>query len=209
MSWTTAPQGLLPPAALSMLVVAAGIEAPPAGPLTLGVACYEHVDLTTVTGAALSVQKPDMSTMSWPATYLAADSLAIGGATNASPIVCTVPSTAELVGLATSLTIGGVLGNVAANGKFFVEVLDGTTFALYSDAELLMPVAGDGVYLSGGTATPNATGTVTRAVAAASSDAPLGDLDLVGDYSITVLLTVPDGVIPTTAGKLRVLSPFA
>ena len=82
-------------------------------------------------------------------SHLAAyTTLTVTAATNASPIVITT----QTHGLTDkdSVVIKGVLGNVAANGTFFVDVLTPTTFALYSDEALTVPVAGTGVYTSGG-----------------------------------------------------------
>ncbi len=81
-----------------------------------------------------------------------ADARSITGASNTTPIVITTSSTA---GLATGQqsTIAGVLGNTNANGTRFVKVTSATTFELYADAQLLVPVSGNGVYTSGGTAT--------------------------------------------------------
>lgn len=78
-------------------------------------------------------------------------SLAVSGATNASPIVMTT----DTHGLADSdyVTQASVGGNTAANGSFYVKVTgySTTTYALYSDKALTTPVAGNGAYTSGGT----------------------------------------------------------
>jgi len=68
----------------------------------------------------------------------------ISGATNATPIVVTVDSTANLTN-GYQYTIAGVLGNTAANGSHVVTVIDGTTFSI--------GVAGNGGYTSGGAVT--------------------------------------------------------
>lgn len=75
------------------------------------------------------------------------------GATNASPIVITCASH----GLATGNIVQhqGFAGNLAANGgPFYVKVLTANTYALYTDTALLVPVAGNGAYTSGGTIQP-------------------------------------------------------
>lgn len=71
----------------------------------------------------------------------AADSGAITGATNASPIVVTSASH----GLATGdrVTIAGVVGNTAANGTFTITRLDANTYSLDGST-------GNGPYTSGG-----------------------------------------------------------
>jgi hypothetical protein len=74
----------------------------------------------------------------------------VSGATNASPIVVTLDSTA---GLATGdrISILGVAGNTAANGGFWYSVA-GSTISLFNDPGLTSPVAGNGAYTSGGVA---------------------------------------------------------
>jgi hypothetical protein len=69
----------------------------------------------------------------------------IAGATNATPIVIDTTPTAH--GLATDdvVTIGGVLGNTAANGVWAVTVSDGTHFSLKTIGPGI-PVPGNGVY---------------------------------------------------------------
>lgn len=85
--------------------------------------------------------------------------LAISGATNASPIVVT-SATHGIDGTydgfpSQAVTISGVVGNTAANGSFYAKVTgySTTTFALYLDQALTIPVAGNGAYSSGGTLT--------------------------------------------------------
>lgn len=76
-------------------------------------------------------------------------SLTLTGATNASPVVAT-SLTAHNLSDSYQVFIAGVLGNLAANGSFYADVLSSTTFALYSDSALTLPVAGTGAYTSGG-----------------------------------------------------------
>lgn len=76
--------------------------------------------------------------------------LTISDATNATPIVITTTQDHNLVN-SDSVIITDVLGNTAANGTFFVQVQTTTTFALYSDSLLTIPVVGTGPYISGGT----------------------------------------------------------
>ena len=71
--------------------------------------------------------------------------LPISGATNASPIVVTVPTfTSQQLASGYTVTISGVQGNVAANGTWTISVLSPTTFALNGST-------GDGAYIGGGT----------------------------------------------------------
>ena len=79
-------------------------------------------------------------------------SIAITGATNASPIVVTAASHGMVNGQ--KCVISGVGGNTAANGEWYVKKASANTIALYSDATLLTAVAGNAAYTSGGTLTP-------------------------------------------------------
>lgn len=77
--------------------------------------------------------------------------LAVSGATNATPIVLT---TTTAHGLEDGMAVRpfNVGGNTAANvlGYAMVTGYSTTTFALYSDSDLTLPVAGNGAYTSGG-----------------------------------------------------------
>jgi hypothetical protein len=73
----------------------------------------------------------------------------VTGATNATPIVVTYAADAEAAS-GDEVQITGVVGNTAANGTFYIAILGPTTAALYSDAALSVPVAGNGAYTSGG-----------------------------------------------------------
>jgi len=76
-------------------------------------------------------------------------SLVVSGATNATPIVMTTGTHSLADG--DYVTQAAVGGNTAAIGSFYVDVLSATTYALYSNAALTTPVAGNGAYTSGGT----------------------------------------------------------
>lgn len=78
-------------------------------------------------------------------TALTTPQLAITGATNATPIVCTVSSTAGLRS-GDFVAVHAVGGNTGANVNAYVEVLSSTTFSL-------LGIAGTGAYTSGGNAT--------------------------------------------------------
>lgn len=207
MSYTTVPQGTLAPLALVFPVVPAGYAPPAPGPLTLGVEAFTFLDLSTVTGASVLVRKPDGTRLTWEASYSAATSQELSGATNASPIVVTVPNV-DLVG--TRVDIAGVGGNTAANGgPFYVLALGPTTFALYEDPELTVPIAGNGAYTSGGEVVSCDAGTVTYDLAGATPSAPVGDLDILGVYVLAVQLTTSSETVPCRAVRLNVISPFA
>ncbi len=78
--------------------------------------------------------------------------LFVSDATNATPIVVQTTQNHWLAD-ADQVAIIGVLGNLAANGTFFIKktaVGDATHFGLYSDVGLTTPVAGTGAYTSGG-----------------------------------------------------------
>lgn len=81
--------------------------------------------------------------------------IGITGATNATPIVITTSSAHGIPIDQTPVTISGVLGNTNANGNYFAKVstFTPTTFALYSDISLTVPVVGNGAYGGGGALT--------------------------------------------------------
>ena len=82
----------------------------------------------------------------------------VSGATNATPIVIST-SKASGVSDGSQVTLAGVGGNTAANGTFYAKTTGytSTTFALYSDADLITPVAGNSAYTSGGTVLAGST----------------------------------------------------
>ncbi len=204
--WCEVPQGVAPPNALAVHIVPAGDSPPAPGPLSLGAVAYTDLDLTTVTGATINVRKPDGTVVTWSATYTAATPLAVTGATNASPIVLTVPST---LGIGETVTVASVGGNTAANGDWFAQVLTPTTVALYQDAQFLLPSTGNAPYTSGGTCTPNDLATVTHAFAAPTGSSPYGDCDQIGPYSLAVELSVTGGTVPCKGVVLQVVSDYA
>ena len=77
--------------------------------------------------------------------------LPISGATNTRPIVITSSSSSLTRGQL--ISISGVAGDPAANGKFYVNTsgYPAGQFALYTDSNLTVPVAGTGAYGGGGT----------------------------------------------------------
>ncbi|HXE04488.1 MAG TPA: hypothetical protein VN579_00770, partial [Bryobacteraceae bacterium] len=74
-------------------------------------------------------------------------------ASNATPIVITVESIAHRLANGQQITSFAIAGNSAANGTFYAKTSGyaATQFALYSDAGLTVPVAGNGAYTGGGT----------------------------------------------------------
>ncbi len=100
---------------------------------------------------------------------------AITGASNANPIVITTASTAGLVNTQ-RVTIENVLGNTAANGTFYIKVINATTFELYQDVTLLVGQSGSGAFVSGGTWTRNAGKLQVMAVGDNNGVSPIGSL---------------------------------
>ncbi len=80
------------------------------------------------------------------------DSFTVTNATNASPIVITTSTNHNLIdGMEVFNTSIG--GNTNANGRYFIDVLSPTTFALYTNSALTTPRAGNAAYTSGGIST--------------------------------------------------------
>ena len=86
--------------------------------------------------------------------------LPVLGATNASPIVLTVPSTA---GITSGMVVksSGIVGNTAANGLFAVTLIDGTDLALNGSV-------GNGAYVSGGNVEAGDLGLVDSVIQSAA-----------------------------------------
>ena len=80
--------------------------------------------------------------------------IAVSGATNATPIRITTSASHNLND-GDTVVISGVLGNTAANGSWWVDRQSATTFDLYSNEALSTGVAGNGAYTSGGTVLVN------------------------------------------------------
>jgi len=90
-----------------------------------------------------------------PPSVTISDTVEILGATNASPIVVTIPDTTDV----TSVTIADAQGNTAVNGQWCAKVLTLTTIALYKDTGFTQPSSGNGAWVSGtGTVTGNGGG---------------------------------------------------
>lgn len=87
---------------------------------------------------------------------------AVSAASNTSPINVTTAANTFITGQ--KVTINSVVGNTATNGTFFVNVLSATNFELFTDSGLTIPVAGNGTYVSGGTARLAYTATWEREV---------------------------------------------
>lgn len=71
------------------------------------------------------------------------------------PVVVTVNTpinNADIYALASGnqIAISGIAGNAIANGLYYIQVLSSTTFALFQDSGLTIPIIGNGNYTSGG-----------------------------------------------------------
>ena len=102
--------------------------------------------------SSIEFTRPSDTTAYAALDVIAPATLSVTDATNASPIVIT--TAAHSLSDGDAVTIASVGGNTNANGNFYVKVTgySSTTFALYSDAALATPVAGNANYTSGGTA---------------------------------------------------------
>lgn len=80
-------------------------------------------------------------------SYLA---LTLSGATKTNPLVITINEPNNLR-TGEQIVVSGVVGNTNANGTFYIKKVGKQKAELYSDAKLLIPIFGNGVYISGGT----------------------------------------------------------
>lgn len=78
------------------------------------------------------------------------DDIEITAASNATPIILTISGQNNLRD-GEQVFIADVLGNTNANGYRYIDRINRTKFALYSDAKLNNAVSGNGAYTSGGT----------------------------------------------------------
>ena len=91
-----------------------------------------------------------VSTDSWAtAGNQLVQGLAITGASNASPIELTFGSVHGFTN-GQPTTVAGVGGNTAANGSWYVNVIDSSHVTLYSNSGLTTPSTGNGAWTSGG-----------------------------------------------------------
>lgn len=75
--------------------------------------------------------------------------IVVSDASNTLPIVITLSNFSDLRS-GESVVISGVIGNFAANGTFYVKQLSRKKYQLFSDANLTLPVQGNGAYIQGG-----------------------------------------------------------
>ena len=104
-----------------------------------------------VTSTLLSMQGPTTTYTRTISNARGIYTIAVSGATNATPIVITTAVAHERKS-GDIVTIAGVGGNTAANGTFKVKNVTDTTFEL-TDQSTGANIAGNGAYTSGGTVT--------------------------------------------------------
>lgn len=103
---------------------------------------FKITGITPTTGASLPVANVTLAVA--PTTF------SISGATNATPIVVTT-TTAHGYVSGQEVSISGVVGNLAANGTFYIIVTSTTQFQLFLDPATTIAAIGTGAYTSGGT----------------------------------------------------------
>nr|AUN37430.1 hypothetical protein [uncultured bacterium] len=101
---------------------------------------------------AATFTRPADTTQYAAGDAVAPATVAISGATNASPIVVTT-SAPHLLNNDDRVFIAGVVGNTNANGIRKVKVLTSTTFSLLNE-KTGAAIAGNAAYVSGGTVQP-------------------------------------------------------
>lgn len=125
---------------------------------------------TVTSGVVTAISVTPGSGYILPPAMTISDTVAVLGATDASPIVLTIGNTTGITGL----TVAGAEGNTAANGLWCAKILSGSTVALYQDGAFTVPSAGNGTYTGGGTATGNGTGAAAIAIMGGGAVRQLG-----------------------------------
>jgi len=111
-------------------------------------------DINLVAGGNMTITRDNANQMTI-AALVGGVSKSISNITAASPVVVTTTN-AHAFTDGTEVTLVDVVGMTNVNGnEYFMDVLTGTTFALYSDRQLTAPIDGTGfsAYTSGGVAT--------------------------------------------------------
>lgn len=122
----------------------------------------------TITGVTLTNPGFGYSVKS-PPTVTISDTVNVSHATNASPVVLTIPNTTGVK----AVTVAGIVGTTSANGMWCAKIIDGSHIALYQDSALTIPVVGNGAYVSGGTVTGSGSGAAASVVMGGGSQAQL------------------------------------
>ena len=154
-------------------------------------------DVTLVPGGNMTITRDNANQMTI-AALVGGVSKSISGITAASPVVVTTTNAHSFTD-GTEVTLVDVVGMTNVNGnEYFMDVLTGTTFALYSDRQLTTPIDGTGfsAYTSGGVATADYGGAKdlfkTIQVAGASpvvADSIQDILNLTGGTGIDITTT--------------------
>lgn len=103
-----------------------------------------HADAGISVIAATNATPIVITTASPHGFYLAA----IASASNTTPIIINSPAHGLVSG--TQIIISGVTGNTAANGTFYINVVDANNYSLFQDPGLTLAIAGNGTYITGG-----------------------------------------------------------
>ena len=132
-----------------------------------------HTGVKITAGSNISIGRNNNSEITITST-VGGTSKAISNLTQTSPVVVTTTNAHSFTeGIA--VTITDVTGMTQVNGnEYYMNVLTSTTFALYEDSNLTIPVNGTGftAYISGGVATAE--------YGAPQALSQLADVDLVG-----------------------------
>ena len=154
-------------------------------------------DVTLVPGGNMTITRDNANQMTI-AALVGGVSKSISGITAASPVVVTTNNAHSFTD-GTEVTLVDVVGMTNVNGnEYFMDVLTGTTFALYSDRQLTTPIDGTGfsAYTSGGVATADYGGAkdVFKTIQVAGASPVVADsiqdiLNLTGGTGIDITTT--------------------
>ena len=166
-----------PPQNYEQGIASVTFSAPPGGGTTATGTVTVDSSISTGIGAVTGVTVTGRgSGYAAPATATITDSVAILGATDATPIVLTLPAALTIpVSMGFGCTVSGVTGNTAANGSWCAQVLTPTTVALYVDAAFTEPSTGSGAWTSGtGTLTGGGSGAAVTVTMGGGAQAAMG-----------------------------------
>ena len=154
-------------------------------------------DINLVAGGNMTITRDNANQMTI-AALVGGVSKSISNITAASPVVVTTTN-AHAFTDGTEVTLVDVVGMTNVNGnEYFMDVLTGTTFALYSDRQLTTPIDGTGfsAYTSGGVATADYGGAkdVFKTIQVAGASPVVADniqdiLNLTGGTGIDITTT--------------------
>jgi hypothetical protein len=155
-----------PPQAYERGLASVVFSAPPPGGVqaqgTLTITDGTTTGIGAVTGVTMTTHGSGYVS---PASATISDTVALLGATDATPIVLTLPDPLSIaVGTGFGCSVANVQGNTAANGSWNAKVVTPTTVALYSDAMFTVPSVGSGTWVPGtGALTGGGTGAAVLA----------------------------------------------